>query len=1063
MADGIGKKITRFIFWFVTSLLGLVALVFLLIQLPVVQSKITTEVEKIARTTLGTDVGIGSISLKFPRRVDVDDVYVNNPEGDTIARVGHLGVAIDMWALLRSTADISSVEIDDVYANVITTDSSSNIQFLLDAFMPVDTLVLDSDPAADSVAASSDGFLINLDGAALKLTNADVYYQDDPAGLLADVTARELSAEINEADLTAMHFDIDYVEIAGTDIAINLGASTTPVDTTAAAAALGLEAGRFTISESSFRLGMDSLDIATNLSYVNLEGAEVAVGDSIAFRGELFQLRDFAFSMDTPLPALTSPGIDYNHLSLSQVEAEVTDIAYLVDSLHLRLRQLSAAEKGGLVLERTEGTVDYSPSFLGLRDFLLRTANSELKSENTAVNYDFAAADLEQLVARAQLDGHFGMKDIALIAPDLAATPVVNSNLAQQIDFSVRADGTVADMEISRIQITGPGIKVSASGQVSNLLDPDRIGGRLRLRELSITPGPLLPLLPAGTLPPDIDWPSRIVAEGIASYQNDRLELDLYALENRVFGNGLNSRVRTSGVVQGVTSFPRTRLDVDLDTLIATKATILAYVPPGTLPEDYTLPDFLRGSGSVSGPMENLDVNLRLSLPGDSTYARINGNVRNAMDPEQLALDMEISDLGINIADIRSILPDSTLPANVNIPNLRIRNASLKGSLTDMVFDVPLETDNGNWNVSGRYNPEDLNLTASIEGVDLPRLFIGPLRDTLEQLPLGPLNLQARVSGKLEPSMVLSLRTTVQEAGGDSLLELTALVSDNRYSARFAVLHPYMRVSGNGRYIMNADSSVFVEAIVDVNTVQLQEWGITSVPMDVEGKLVARSEGIDPYNLDAFLRLDDFVLRGETGSSFVDSLLLTAAMHDSDNEIYLRSDVMDGDIVGRFDPLKTPEKMVQFITAYVDQSLRQPNPVENGSEIDASFKLKRPTVLTGGLIDGLTQISPLSLSLLYRDASPSLLFNLDLAELEYTGLHAKGLKLKVIGDTVNLSMNADWADVRATTIRSSWAVRSFPAKRLTTSYYWSLSCTPIAIACGITSASWSIRRATPST
>ena len=464
-------------------------------------------------------------------------------------------------------------------------------------------------------------------------------------------------------------------------------------------------------------------------------------------------------------------------------------------------------------------------------------------------------------------------------------------------------------------------------------------------------------------------------------------------------------------MVQGVTSFPRTRLDVDLDTLIATKATILAYVPPGTLPEDYTLPDFLRGSGSVSGPMENLDVNLRLSLPGDSTYARINGNVRNAMDPEQLALDMEISDLGINIADIRSILPDSTLPANVNIPNLRIRNASLKGSLTDMVFDVPLETDNGNWNVSGRYNPEDLNLTASIEGVDLPRLFIGPLRDTLEQLPLGPLNLQARVSGKLEPSMVLSLRTTVQEAGGDSLLELTALVSDNRYSARFAVLHPYMRVSGNGRYIMNADSSVFVEAIVDVNTVQLQEWGMTSVPMDVEGKLVARSEGIDPYNLDAFLRLDDFVLRGETGSSFVDSLLLTAAMHDSDNEIYLRSDVMDGDIVGRFDPLKTPEKMVQFITAYVDQSLRQPNPVENGSEIDASFKLKRPTVLTGGLIDGLTQISPLSLSLLYRDASPSLLFNLDLAELEYTGLHAKGLKLKVIGDTVNLSMNADWADV----------------------------------------------------
>ncbi|CAH1002044.1 hypothetical protein LEM8419_02959 [Neolewinella maritima] len=1012
MATSTAKKIGRFIFWFIVSLLGLLVLVFLLIQLPFVQRAITDQAEKIARTTLGTDVGIGDLSLQFPSRLDVRDVYVNTPEGDTIARVGHLGVGLDMWALVRSTVAINSVEIEDVYANLVTTDSTSNIQFLLDALVPVDTVALAESPQADSVATTSGGWLIDLAGAQLTLDRADIYYQDDPAGLLADLEVNHLGGEINEADLAAMTFDVDYLELDGAAALIGIGESSLPVDTTATETApIALTLGRATISASTLALQMDSLDVSTQLPYVNLEGADLALGDSIAFTGELFQIRQFALRMDVPAPPLKGPGIDFNHLALSEVEAEATDIAYIVDSLHLRLRQLGGVEKSGLAILRSEGVVEYAPTFLGLEDFLLRTKNSELRSENTAVQYDFAAANLEELVARAQLDGHIGLRDIALLAPDLATEQVISSNLAQQIDFSVRADGTVAQLDIARIQIDGPGIKVRASGRAHNVLDPNRVGGRLYLRELSVTPGPLLPLVPNGMLPADIDWPQRIVAEGSASYDNDRLELDLYALENRVFGNGLNSRVRTSGIINGVSAYPNTRLNVKLDTLLATRATILAYVPPGTLPEDYTIPDFLRGSGSVTGPMDNLDVNLRLSLPGDSTYARINGNVRNALDPDNLTLDMEVSDLGINIADVRSILPDSLLPENINLPSIRIQNARLSGSLTDLTFDIPVQTSNGDWTIGGVYNPAYTNVTASLTNVRIPEFFTGGFRDTLETIGLGPIDLQAQVTGQLEPSMNLSISAFVAENGGDSLVNLTALVSDTRYSGEFDLLHPAFLANGSGRYIINADSSVFVEAMVDVDHLELQQWDLTEQRLDVEGTLVARSEGLDPYDLDAVVRMDDFILRGEDGSSFVDSLLLTAAMHDWDNEIYLRSDVMDGDVVGYFDPLKTPQKMVDFLLAYVDESIPQPEPVEDGDAVDMTFALKRPQVLTGGLINGLTQLSPMNMSLLYRDGSPEFLFNLDLQELEFTGLEAQGLQLKVIGDMEALNIHADWEDV----------------------------------------------------
>ncbi len=206
------------------------------LQLPFVQDLITDKVETIAAETLGTDLGIGRIRVDFPNRVDVTDVYVNNPAGDSIVRLGHLGVGINMWALLRSTAEITDVAIDDVYANVITTDSSSNIQFLLDAFLPaVDTLAAKESPAADSVAASEGGWLIDAAGATFDLTNADIYYQDDPTGILADIQARRLSAALEEIDLNEMNFGIDHLDLEGTNARIGIGESSTPTDTTVTA------------------------------------------------------------------------------------------------------------------------------------------------------------------------------------------------------------------------------------------------------------------------------------------------------------------------------------------------------------------------------------------------------------------------------------------------------------------------------------------------------------------------------------------------------------------------------------------------------------------------------------------------------------------------------------------------------------------------------------------------------------------------------------------------------------------------------------------------------------
>lgn len=1002
------RKTGKILLWLTGIILGLLLVIFLLLQIPAIQQRIAREVEKVAANSLnGGTLGIGELDIDFFSYLELEDVYLNNPAGDTIVRLGNIGVGLNMLGLLQQEISISEVVLKDVYGNVVTTDSTSNIGFLLSE-TPQDTLQA---VAVQDSATAAGGWAINAAGATLLLERAAVYYQDDPAGILLDLDASRLAAEMESLDLEQQLYSIDYAELTGADARVKIGTSSNPSDTTATAAAMTLAAGRLTISESSLDFNTGDLAVVSNLPYVNLEGGDLQLGEQLLFNGEVLQLRDLALQVDTPSPALPGPGIDYNHLDLSNIQAEATDLAYHVDSLHLRLRQLAAEEKSGFTLKKTAGTIIYDPAFIGLEDFQIRTPNTKISSSKTALNYDFTSNNLNDMVADIALNGYLGLQDVALLAPELAREPIIGNNLAEQFTFDVKATGTMARLKLPRVQLDGPGLRLRANGQVENALDPDRVSGKLNLAEFSIVPGPILPLIPDSLLPANIDWPQKVLAEGTAEYRDDRLRLNFYAVENRAAGNGLRSVVRTSGYVAGLRAYPATRLGVDLDTVRATKETILAYLPPNLLPEGYELPDFVRGSGTIDGPLADLDVNLRLSLPGENTYANLNGTVTNALDPDNLNLDLEVSDLALSISDIEEILPDSTLPDNLDLPDFKITGGTISGSPQNLRFDVPIQSDNGTWRLDGTYNPEDLDLRVNVKDVNPATLFTGSLRDTLAQLELGELNITANVTGALQPVMALDVNAAIGNEAQGQFLELTANLDGNNYAADFRATHPQFRATGEGRYALGPDSIVSVGGEIAVQRANLQYWEITQEPMVVMGDVSADVDGLDPYQLNGTVRFDSITLRGAEGSSFVDSLVVQADLNNLNNKILVSSEVLDAELVGKFDPVKTPEKMVQFIMAYWDESLRQPEPVENGEDLDFTLQLKRPQPFTGGLINGLREISPFNASLLYRDGAPELLVNLDLPKINYAGLEATDLTFRTIGDTESLNFEADWADI----------------------------------------------------
>lgn len=89
---------------------------------------------------LGTEVSIGNLDFHFPARIELDDVYLEDTGGDTLASVGRLYAHFSPARLLEHTIRFSQVEIDQVYGNVYQErDSIYNYQFIVDAFARPDT------------------------------------------------------------------------------------------------------------------------------------------------------------------------------------------------------------------------------------------------------------------------------------------------------------------------------------------------------------------------------------------------------------------------------------------------------------------------------------------------------------------------------------------------------------------------------------------------------------------------------------------------------------------------------------------------------------------------------------------------------------------------------------------------------------------------------------------------------------------------------------------------------------------------------------------------------------
>lgn len=201
------RRFVRFVFYSLLGILLLITALLFSLSLPGVQQQLTDRAEAFLQKKMHTRVEVGAVRIAFPYYVSLEHFLLQEPSGDTLARIGKLKVDINMWKLLRKTVEFEEIRLKDASVNLVRRDSAFNFQFVLDAFAKHGE---PDKPAADTGAAAwtlrFDLAKIDLQhlganlhlGASLTRQEVDAYLPDSTIGRTLRLPARvTLQAEVH--------------------------------------------------------------------------------------------------------------------------------------------------------------------------------------------------------------------------------------------------------------------------------------------------------------------------------------------------------------------------------------------------------------------------------------------------------------------------------------------------------------------------------------------------------------------------------------------------------------------------------------------------------------------------------------------------------------------------------------------------------------------------------------------------------------------------------------------------------------------------------------------------
>lgn len=552
----VGRRILRAFLFLLLGIIGLVVLLLIAVQTPYAQNIARGKAESWLQQKLQTKVLIGHLRIGFPKMIELENIYLEDRQHDTLFSGKSIGVNLDMWKLFHSEIAVRSVALDDLTIKIKRQlpDTSFNFKFIVDAFANR----ADSTQTKDSTGSTRFS-LQALDLKRIRLVYNDVVTGNDvvvwigqsklradstdlnrmrfvlPEFSIRDVTARILQRKplqkpddhpATPAENPAFRLAIAKISLSKIDFDYTNDVSLLHSNVQLSTLDAALE--EFDLAKQNIRIGKFDLDSTRTVVEIGKqETAEVLtkktapIIDSASAGWQLelasLSIRNNQVKFDNAGQPGIANGMDYAHLGISRLNFGAKDFRYTKDSLAGVITNGAFQEKSGFLLKSLQTRFTYSDHGASLQDLLLETPGSIIR-KSVQLAYP-SIASLQKQPGLLRIDAELPncqvqVKDILSFAPLLAKQPVF-AHPTNVFRIHAKLQGSIAKMEFPILQLSGlTDTRVDLSGQLQHLDQPREIYADLIIRELRSGGTDLNRILPKNTVPSNIRIPERLSLAG---------------------------------------------------------------------------------------------------------------------------------------------------------------------------------------------------------------------------------------------------------------------------------------------------------------------------------------------------------------------------------------------------------------------------------------------------------------------------------------------------------------------------------------------------------------------
>ena len=233
---------------------------FVLLRTPAAQTFIAHNIEKALSEKIGSRVHVGSVDVRLPNRVVVDDVEICDQKGKTMLRASRVSAAVNLLQLLDGKVSLSSAQLfgAGIYLYQENADAPLNCQFAVDSLSSKD-----NEPSALDLHISS----LIIRNCSLKYDRLDI---PKVSGVFST----------NHVDISQLRANISIDKFVGDDVVAEVGrlsfreASGLNCRNLACELNLDKHDGRQSVRVRNFNLVMPDTDIKsteTTLSFISDE------------------------------------------------------------------------------------------------------------------------------------------------------------------------------------------------------------------------------------------------------------------------------------------------------------------------------------------------------------------------------------------------------------------------------------------------------------------------------------------------------------------------------------------------------------------------------------------------------------------------------------------------------------------------------------------------------------------------------------------------------------------------------------------------------------------------